>query len=426
MYAALSIAKRVCIYLVASSIVIIGSSRGATDSPNLGERLQSLTAEILPKTDVNDGGGLDLADDTRFEELRALDAVSPTAQSAALPAVVVSSLFLSILLLQIQNGGDSGLFADVSVEDSAFAAQLAAVVESLRSFIPTLVQLSNVAVIGLFVRAEVGRGIAAWFADTSTIIQQNAIEESGEGTSSTFQPTQAILPASAALVGLAYLAPASLAWPIRNLVCSCLGIGVVRAVQIPKLSPIVAALLLLVVYDVYSVGMMLVELGSQSLASSGGEMTNAATGVAAATSATATSSSTAASSAMGAVAMSKVDDTSLWQPGLLEVRLRGRVTDLLGLGDAVFPSLLSTHALRFDSSSSDDATTAIPYYFAASVAGYGLGCAACEFAPGIGSSGLPALLFIIPAMLTSVLGLSLLRGEFGDIFQYKPMGGDEI
>ena len=424
MYAALSIAKRVYIYMVAAPIVIIGSSRGATDSPNLGERLQSLTAEILPKTDVNNAGVLDLADDTRFEELRALDAVSPTAQSAALPAVVVSSLFLSILLLQIQNGGDNGLFWNVSTEDSAFAAQLEAMMESLRSFLPTLVQLSNVAVIGLFVRAEVGRGIAAWFADP-TAAQENPTEESGEGTSSTFQPTQAILPAGAALVGLAYLAPASVAWPIRNLVCSCLGIGVVRAVQIPKLSPIVAALLLLVVYDVYSVGIMLVELGSQSLASSGGEMTNAATEVAAATSATATSSSTAASSAMGAVAMSKVDDTSLWQPGLLEVRLRGRVTDLLGLGDAVFPSLLSTHALRFDSSRSDEVST-FPCYFVASIAGYGLGCAACEFAPGIGSSGLPALLFIIPAMLTSVLGLSVVRGEFGDIFQYKPIGGDKM
>ena len=101
------------------------------------------------------------------------------------------------------------------------------------------------------------------------------------------------------------------------------------------------------------------------------------------------------------------------------------MTDLLGLGDPVFPSLLSTYALRFDASRSNDATN-IPYYFAASVAGYGLGCAACEFAPGIGSSGLPALLFIIPVMLTSVLGLSLVRGEFGDIFQYKPMGGDEM
>lgn len=151
-------------------------------------------------------------------------------------------------------------------------------------------------------------------------------------------------------------------------------------------------------------------------------MTNAVAETATA-SASSVSSSTAASSAMGAVAMSKVDDTSLWQPGLLEVRLRGRVTDLLGLGDAVFPSLLSTYALRFDSSRSDDVTD-IPYYFSASIAGYGLGCAACEFAPGIGSSGLPALLFIIPAMLTSVLGLSLVRGELGDIFRYKPAGGD--
>lgn len=426
LYAALSIAKRVYIYLVAASIVVIGSSRGATDSPNLGERLQSLTADILPKSD--DDGGLDLAsfgqgsspdeDDTRFEELRALDAVSPTAQSAALPAVVVSSLFLSILLLQIQNGSDGGLFANVSAEDSVFGAQLAAMAERIRSLLPSLVQLSNVAVIGLFVRAEVGRGIAAWFADSTTPIK---IEDSEDTAISAVQPAQAILPTSAALVGLAYLAPASIAWPIRNLVCACLGIGVVRAVQIPKLSPIVAALLLLVVYDVYSVGMMLVELGSQSLASPGGEVTNAAAGIAATSASTST---TASSSAMGAVAMSKVDDTSLWQPGLLECRLRGRVTDLLGLGDAVFPSLLSTYALRFDSSRLGDNT--IPYYFAASVAGFGVGCAACEFAPGIGSSGLPALLFIIPAMVTSVLGLSLVRGELGEIFQYNPSSEDDM
>ena len=420
LYAAVSIAKRFYIYLVAASIVIIGSSRGATDSPNLGERLQSLTAEILPK--LGDDGGLasfgqgsSPAEDTRFEELRALDAVSPTAQSAALPAVVVSSLFLSILLLQLQNGGDMGLFADVSAEDAELGAQLVAISESLRSFLPSLVQLSNVAVIGLFVRAEVGRGIVAWSGNT----MQDASSEDEE-TRSSGTLSQAILPASAALVGLAYFAPASIAWPIRNLVCSCLGIGVVRAVQIPKLTPIVAALMLLVVYDVYSVGMMLVELGSQSIASSGGEMTTA---IAETVTPAATSTSTAASSAMGAVAMSKVDDSSLWQPGLLEVRLRGRVTDLLGLGDAVFPSLLSTFALRFDSSRLDD--TAIPYYFAASVAGYGVGCVACEFAPGIGSSGLPALLFIVPSMLISVFGLSLVRGELGEMFQYKPMAEEE-
>ena len=413
LFAALSIAKRLYIYLVAASIVIIGSSRGATDSPNLGERLQSLTAEILPK--MGDDGGFasfsPAEDDTRFEELRALDAVSPTAQSAALPVVVVSSLFLSVLLLQLQNGGDM-----VSTGDTEVGAQLTAIAESLRSFLPSLVQLSNVAVIGLFVRGEVGRGIVAWSGNTL----QDTSSEDEEETGSTGTLSQAILPASAALVGLAYFAPVSIAWPLRNLVCSCLGIGVVRAVQIPKLTPIVAALMLLVVYDVYSVGMMLVELGSQSIASSGGETTSAVAG--AATPAV-TSTSTAASSAMGAVAMSKVDDSSLWQPGLLEVRLRGRVTDLLGLGDAVFPSLLSTFALRFDSSRFDD--TNIPYYFAASVAGYGVGCVACEFAPGIGSSGLPALLFIIPSMLISVFGLSLVRGEISEIFQYKPMVEDE-
>ena len=57
---------------------------------------------------------------------------------------------------------------------------------------------------------------------------------------------------------------------------------------------------------------------------------------------------------------------------------------------------------------------------AASMLGYGAGCAACELAPGIGSSGLPALLFIVPAMLISVIGLSVVRGESGEVWSFDP------
>ena len=65
----------------------------------------------------------------------------------------------------------------------------------------------------------------------------------------------------------------------------------------------------------------------------------------------AAASSSASGSVMGAVAMSKVGlaaGGNEWQPGLLEVQLGGRVSDLLGLGDAVFPAILSTFCLRFD------------------------------------------------------------------------------
>jgi len=469
LYAALSIAKRIYIYLIAASILIIGSARGSTDSPNLGERLQSLTAEILPGRDAilglddqeENGVSDDVGNDDRFEQLRALDAVTPTAQSAALPLIVGVSLALSVLLLQLRGGGlifDLGGISNVMDSSQGFGAELLGpIVEALRSALPSLIQLSNVAVIGLFVRSEVGRGVKAWVGSGGVDIsggQDGAATPSGIAgdESRLLSPSQFVLPISATLVAVAYFAPPSVAWPARNLVCSCLGIGVVRAVQVPRLGPVVAALVLLVAYDVYSVGMMLVELGSQSLASGdASEATSRGVVIAAETAqqaavvappassagaaAAAGSSSKAASSAMGAVAMSKVGGlggegvpSSLWQPGLLEVRLRGRVTDLLGLGDAVFPSLLSTFALRYDQNRADEGSSGrslTPLYFAAAVTGYALGCVLCEFAPGIGSSGLPALLFIVPAMLTAALGLSAVRGELGEAFRFDPAGDED-
>jgi len=114
---------------------------------------------------------------------------------------------------------------------------------------------------------------------------------------------------------------------------------------------------------------------------------------------------------MGAVAMSKATGT-VWQPGLFVVRLRGIVTDLLGLGDAVFPSLLSTFCLRYDRSATPT------NYFAASLVGFGVGCLVCEFVPGIADSGLPALLFIVPSMLTVVGLLLLFRGEIASFWSF--------
>ena len=52
---------------------------------------------------------------------------------------------------------------------------------------------------------------------------------------------------------------------------------------------------------------------------------------------------------MGAVALFKTE--GIWQPGLFQVRLRGIVTELFGLGgDSVFPTLLSNlfDSIRFD------------------------------------------------------------------------------
>ena len=89
--------------------------------------MQTLTAEILPGRESLLGmdnnyqeGGMSENDGGRFEELRALDVVTPTAQSAALPVVVVVSLLLSVILLQMQGGGPIDL---ISMSDTAESSQ---------------------------------------------------------------------------------------------------------------------------------------------------------------------------------------------------------------------------------------------------------------------------------------------------------------
>mmetsp|Transcript_29977 Transcript_29977/g.67239 ORF Transcript_29977/g.67239 Transcript_29977/m.67239 type:complete len:142 (-) Transcript_29977:190-615(-) len=139
---------------------------------------------------------------------------------------------------------------------------------------------------------------------------------------------------------------------------------------------------------------------------------------------------------MGAVAMSRIGGGLGWQPGLFEVRaVSGRVTDILGLGDAVFPALLAALAARFDAREEkgaaaqelgEDGTSPPPYYMGASLAGFAAGCSVCEFAPGIDTSGLPALLFLVPGMLLAVFGLALARGELADLWEFDPANKPEL
>jgi len=123
-----------------------------------------------------------------------------------------------------------------------------------------------------------------------------------------------------------------------------------------------------------------------------------------------------ASSAMGSVAMQKLT-SGTFQPGLLVTKIGNQLGGSLGLGDAVFPSLLSTFVRRFDMAQEDEERVSL---FAVSIGGYLLGCLACEFAPLISSSGLPALIFIIPFMLGSVLAASSVSGELTSLWQFDP------
>jgi hypothetical protein len=362
----LVVAKRVYIYTLAVTVLVIASRRGTSDSPFLGTRLIDLTREVLPIGDDDDDDD-DMSnknDDTRFQEMAVLDQVDGSTQAVGLPLIVVSSLVASLFFVLLQS---------TDFSSTATTTNGVPFLQSIQSFLPQAITLSNGVVLSLFARAELQRILPN---------QQQTIATVG-----------ALL-----LSGLAYLGPAAWVWPLQNILCACLAISVARAIQIPRLAPMALALSALVVYDVVSVGFQLIDPGSATLATAPqGDV--------------ATSSTAASSSVMGAIAMSKTE--GIWQPGLFQVRLKGIVTDLLGLGDAVFPTLLSTFLLRFDQEMRTN-------YFAASIAGFGIGCAACEFVPSVQDTGLPALLFLVPAMFATVFGPALIQGDFSALWSFDP------
>ena len=193
---------------------------------------------------------------------------------------------------------------------------------------------------------------------------------------------------AAVLVAFAYLVPAAYAWPVQNVLCMCLAIATARALQFSNFAALCAAAAALVAYDVVSVAATL-------------PLSTAAVG------AKATTSAAAAASPMGAVAVSRLSEG--FQPGLLQVRLGGRVSDVLGLGDSVFPALVAGFAKRYDLAQEESRL------FPAALTGFGVGCLLCELSPGIDGRGLPALLYILPVMLLAVLATATVDGD--DVFE---------
>lgn len=148
--------------------------------------------------------------------------------------------------------------------------------------------------------------------------------------------------------------------------------------------------------------------------------------------------STESMSVMETVARSKLASPSF--AGLLEIIIghdNTKVTEALGLGDVVFPSILVAWGFMADkdavlpslgtySDSSNDeigtsssASGSYPYT-TASIVGYLLGSFATEI---VGSfsllgkvSGLPALVFLVPSMIGTVTATAWARNELGEVW----------
>ena len=212
------------------------------------------------------------------------------------------------------------------------------------------------------------------------------------------QRLQLAVVASAAVTAGAYVLPPAAAWPLRNLVNSCIAVTVARGLQLPTLPLVAAALSGLVAYDTLSV-----------------YGTGALVAPAAAAEAAAAGASEASQSVMEAVARAKLSGSGPWQPGLLSVVVGGKTTDALGLGDAVFPAMLSGWALRRDLLARGARSEGGEVYFKAAMGGYCIGCFLCEVTNSGG--GQPALLVLVPAMLATVLTTATVRGELLDIWR---------
>lgn len=146
---------------------------------------------------------------------------------------------------------------------------------------------------------------------------------------------------------------------------------------------------------------------------------------------------TPTTSVMEKVATYKLESSSaqLWNPGLLSVIVghnqNAKITEALGLGDVVFPACLVAWSCFADNVTTqtptaiDNESVELPKknrisYTSATTAGYVIGSAATEIIGSfalLGSGrGLPALIFLIPAMLLAVTTLAYSRGELSEVW----------
>ena len=396
---ALFVSSRLYIYGMSSTIVGLAAVRGARDSPQLGGRIVDLTEELLyrPQLDVSTSmqSGTDLSDETERPTIiqslsssgveESLNDVSGETQALILPLLVSFLLALSVFLVPF--------FKDTVPTGSEIEA--ASDLRSLlQSIAPPLSQGWNMLLLVLFTRAEIRRSSFELSLETSATIEW------------------------AMAIGITGLASIAKIWQAQNFVNMALAILVARAIQLDQFSAVVGALTLLTIYDATSV-FLIPAAGALEASTMGIESSISSDITTSLPASFLAADPTPAASAMGSVAVQKLS-SSTFQPGLLITKVGDRLGGSLGLGDAVFPSLLSSFVKRFDNKRESESRNKRISLFAVSMVGYLLGCFACEFAPFLSTSGLPALLFIIPSMVLSVLLAASISGELEDLFEFDP------
>lgn len=391
---AVLLAKRATLYACATSTLFVAAMRSGDAQAGLGQRVTAITAEAVRPATLPELQTAELQ-----EVATALDSTPASVQAAGLPLIFGALLIVSFAV--------TGLLSPAAPPTAEPPPLPAEVLDALRGALSTFQSLSTASVCLFAVNAEA---------------QASARALAGEGVSTVAggpaelgSPTPLSLAAAAAsfsLVGSAYLLGPAEAWPAQNFVNSCIGIGVARVLQLPSLAAVLAALGGLAVYDgLGTLGTLTAAVAAEPVSTSLME------GVARA--------KVAAASGGGELA---------WQPGLLAVVLGGRVTDGLGLGDVVAPSLLVGWARRFDlritadaeagagevdAAEAADGNRSEGGYLTTALVGYLMGCVLLEVAPPALSRA--ALLFLVPSTASAVLLRLAMRGDLRAAFASQPL-----
>jgi hypothetical protein len=247
-----------------------------------------------------------------------------------------------------------------------------------------------------------------------------------------YQPLFATLGASAILM--------SNIWLLQNMLNSLLAVSISRVFSFNKLQYISIALTGLVFYDYFFVN------GLSQLTDGGTSIMEAVATAKLQAADTLSSASTAATTTVASAASVSGVESGLeqglaaiqsslrvWSPGFFQVQVGGKVSDGLGLGDVVFPSMLASWALKFDNRHSTaqasegggndskmekdrkkggDGDSKQLLLYPSTLVGFLVGCLLCEvFQTG---SGQPALLYVVPGMFAGMMGKVLASEGVGE------------
>ena len=313
-----------------------------------------------------------------FESLALqLDAAPQAAQAASLP-LIFGALLAGAYAVNVLGAGTQ------PPPEQSQAMLTDEVIAAARSAVTAVQPLSTASVCLFAVNAEMQASARALGAEGGAVATSSAEAES---------PSALSLAAAAA--ALACVASAYLGfYPTQNVVNACVAIGVARVLQLPSLGAILAALTGLALYDA------------------------AGTLFTAATAAGPPSELVPPSSVMESVAQAKVSAAAggggVWQPGLLTVQLQGRLTDGLGLGDVVAPSILAGWCRRLDVRRGGRGDGGGRSYLSVALGGYAIGCVLLEVVPAELSRA--ALLFLVPSTCAAVLIRLAEREELAPAF----------